>query len=370
MAALNMHTKPEAAGIMQSTSPHTIRHVVATDEIQWDKYVSQHSLATPYHRFAWQLATEKAYGHEIASAIAFNENDEVVGVFPAILMAIPIAGKQLCALPYCDLGYGLADSTDILQAMQQHLLAFSSKNHCKFLEVRGVIELPQDESQLVHQKVRMLLPLETSAESQLASFKSKLRSQIRKAEKNGLTFKTGYNSTQLSHFYDVYSRNMRDLGSPVHHINWFKHILNLYGEHAVLSVVYKDEVPAGAGIVLKNGQHACIPWASTLREFNPLAPNMLLYWSLLSHCADNNITLFDFGRSTYEEGTYRFKKQWGAQPQLLSWQKLDAQASPIPQQQSSGQTGKLRGLIENTWRKLPLGLTIKAGALIRPYISL
>lgn len=352
---------------------HSNIHITSASadmQSRWDAYVSAHPLATPYHRFAWQQAVEKAYGHEIASVMAVNENNQVVGVFPAIFMAIPLAGKQLCALPYCDVGYGLADNTDILQAMQQHLLVCSNKRHSKFLEIRGVMETPQDLSQLAHQKVRMLLPLEGSADAQMASFKSKLRSQIRKAEKNGLSFRIGNDSEQLDAFYDVYSRNMRDLGSPVHHINWFKHIVSLYGEHAVLSVVYKDDAPAGAGLVLTNSHHACIPWASTLREYNPLAPNMLLYWSLLSHCANNGLTQFDFGRSTYEEGTYRFKKQWGAQPQLLHWEKLDNQSTPIPQQLSSGETSKLRNLIENTWRKLPLGLTIKAGSLIRPYISL
>ena len=40
------------------------------------------------------------------------------------------------------------------------------------------------------------------------------------------------------------------------------------------------------------------------------------------------------------------------------------------QAQGEGSSGKLRELIENTWRKLPLGLTIKVGATVRPYISL
>lgn len=347
-----------------------ITRVIHSSAVPWDAYVSSHPLATPYHRFAWQQAVEKAYGHEVASVMAVNENNQVVGVFPAIFMAIPLAGKQLCALPYCDLGYALADSDDILQAMQQHLLNHCSSTQSRFLEVRGLTELPHDSSQLTHQKVRMVMPLASSADAQMAAFKSKLRSQIRKAEKNGLTCTIGYTPAQLDAFYDVYARNMRDLGSPVHHKNWFRYILDLYGDNAVLSVVYKDTAPAGAGIVLKNGDVACIPWASTLREYNPLAPNMLLYWSLLAHCSDNGIAVFDFGRSTYEEGTYRFKKQWGAEPQLLHWEKFDPSGSRLPQQVHSGQTSGLRTLIENTWRKLPLSLTIKAGAMIRPYISL
>ena len=87
-------------------------------------------------------------------------------------------------------------------------------------------------------------------------------------------------------------------------------------------------------------------------------------------CRNSNIKHFDFGRSTYQEGTYRFKKQWGAEPQLLAWQKFTPQGQIIMQAQGEGSSGKLRELIENTWRKLPLGLTIKVGATVRPYISL
>ena len=57
-----------------------------------------------------------------------------------------------------------------------------------------------------------------------------------------------------------------------------------------------------------------IPWASSLRKFNNFGPNMLLYWSLICYACDNKFGYFDFGRSTPEEGTFKFKEQWGAKP--------------------------------------------------------
>ena len=46
---------------------------------------------------------------------------------------------------------------------------------------------------------------------------------------------------------------------------------------------------------------------------------MLLYWSLLEYSSDHGYTTFDFGRSSVEASTYRFKAQWGAEPHQLHW---------------------------------------------------
>ena len=341
------------------------------DKSRWDTYVDTHPDASPFHRFSWQQAVFNAYHHSIAGVMAIDKtSQQIVGVFPAILMTIPFSGKHLCSLPYCDLGFGVADSSEILDEMQQHLIQSQATLKSRFFENRGINKTTQDSGALTGQKVRMVLALPESSEALMTSFKSKLRSQIRKAEKNGLTVKLGTASEYIEWFYQIYARNMRDLGSPTHSKRWFEAIINAYEDNALISVVFNNEAPIGAGLILKNSNAVCIPWASTLREQNHLAPNMLLYWSLLEHCADNNIKHFDFGRSTYQEGTYRFKKQWGAEPQLLAWQKFTPQGQIIMQAQGEGSSGKLRELIENTWRKLPLGLTIKVGATVRPYISL
>ena len=40
---------------------------------------------------------------------------------------------------------------------------------------------------------------------------------------------------------------------------------------------------------------------------------MLIYWNILKYACENGYRIFDFGRCTPEENTFRFKKQWGAE---------------------------------------------------------
>ena len=65
-----------------------------------------------------------------------------------------------------------------------------------------------------------------------------------------------------------------------------------------------------------------VPWASSIRDYNSLCPNHLLYWHILDAAVADGCAVLDFGRSTPNEGTFKFKEQWGAQPVPLHWEYL------------------------------------------------
>jgi FemAB-related protein (PEP-CTERM system-associated) len=333
----------------------------------WDEYVGEHKQGTPYHRAAWVESVEQAYQHQNVSLMAFQQ-DQVVGVLPCVQMKRPFASTKLCSLPFCDLGHALADDEKIIAALQKQ--ATESIEHTSF-EYRGSLQTEPSDNPDIPQssKVRMVLPLPSSSDELMASFKSKLRSQIRKAEKNGLTYTVSNNHQQIDDFYQIFAINMRKLGSPVHSKKWFTCLFENYAEHIILSVVYSDSTPVGAGIVLRSGQKVCIPWASTVAEYNRLAPNMMLYWSLLKHACDIGCDEFDFGRSSFGEGTFKFKKQWGAQAIPLKWDDL-ANPTMAEADLAGSQPSKIRPIVENLWTKLPLGMTTRLGPIIRRHISL
>jgi len=350
-----------------------IRHAKESDEKRWDAYVNKHSMRSPYHLFSWKKAIKDAYQHDDNYLLA-EENGNILGIFPLIIFSPPLGKKSLCALPFCDIGGILADNDDVARSLMEKSKEVASQCKASAIEIRSTLdsqpaEKPEDIIQN-GEKVRMLMSLPDSSKALFSSFKSKLRSQIRKAEKNGLHYELGSKASMLDDFYQVFAHNMKALGSPVHAKKWFMALLRHYQDNMLISIVYKDKLAIGAGIVLIVGNKASIPWASTKAEFNRLAPNMMLYWSFLKHLSDNNITEFDFGRSSYGEGTYKFKRQWGAQPVALDWQTIDLATSQVAQSANQTGRGKLRAIVESIWRKLPVQVTIALGPMIRKYISL
>jgi FemAB-related protein (PEP-CTERM system-associated) len=344
---------------------------------EYDQYVAGHPQATPYHSSAWLHAIQRAYGHT-GWLITVHHNGGLCGVLPLVEVKPPLGARRLVSLPFCDLGGVLADNADIREQLIAEASTLAKKNRIKILEIRAggaALETEQAiEALPAHTKVRMLCELPENSEVLFKSYKPKLRSQIRKAEKNGLRAELLSEGDAVNLFYDVFSQNMRRLGSPVHSLQWFKDLKAAYDDHMLIAIVFQDAKPVGAGIVLLGGKQACIPWASTLEEFNRLAPNMLLYWTLLSHVCDLGYILFDFGRSSPGEGTYRFKKQWGAQPHELIWSEYHngAQKTASVDPNGTGASGlsRIRPLIEYIWRRLPLTMANWLGPKLRRYITL
>ena len=346
------------------------RPATEQDRQGWDRYVDAHASGSPYHLWAWGQAVESAYGHRRHYWLV-EQAGQIRGVLPLFAFRVPLRGTSWVSLPFCDVGGPLADDAEVEHQLTDTVLGQlrggSVTLRCG-TEPAGLNGHPQ--RRLAAEKVRMLLALPDGSEALMASFKSKLRSQVRKAEKNGLEFSFG-GAAELPAFYRAFSENMRDLGSPVHSLRLYREIFEHYGDRARLGLVrHQGEIAAG-GVTLALERRVCIPWASSLRRFNRLAPNMLLYWGLLADAADRGLEQFDFGRSTEGEGTYKFKAQWGAQPHPLAWCEVLPGASEAPAaEQPAGGPGAVRSLVERGWRKLPLPLANRLGPRVRRYISL
>jgi len=347
-----------------------IRTARSKDKSAWDAYVDSYPNAAPYSLFAWKNAVEEAYGHEGCYLLA-EEDGTIRGVLPLFHFRIPLWGSNLVSLPFCDMGDILADNSEVRMVLANEAVSLAQKMKVKSLAIRSGAENLFSDSYgwNVHvntDKVRMLLRLPDTSEELWKGFKSKLRSQIRKAEKNGLVFTWG-NTETLDAFYDVFSRNMHDLGSPVHSKKWIAKIIQHYGKSARMGLVYCDGQPVGCGIILFTRHTVSIPWASTLREYNRLAPNMLLYWNFLKYAADHGRKTFDFGRSTPNEGTYRFKKQWGAVPEPLYWYRV---TSTGDHQQDTDVDSVSREMAARLWASIPFAVVNFLGPRVRKYISL
>jgi FemAB-related protein (PEP-CTERM system-associated) len=219
-------------------------------------------------------------------------------------------------------------------------------------ELRHTTPWPGDLPTKQH-KVSMLLELAHDADSQWKRFDPKLRNQIRKAEKSGLTAVVG-GSELLDDFYTVFVRNMRDLGTPVYAREFFEAVMAGFPGETRFITIYHNGKPVAAGLIIWFRDTVEIPWASSIRDFNALCPNNLLYWTALQFSVKKGFKKFDFGRSTPGEGTYRFKEQWGAEPLKLHWQYLLAGGVALPELNTKNPRYEMA---IKMWQKLPLPVT-------------
>jgi lipid II:glycine glycyltransferase (peptidoglycan interpeptide bridge formation enzyme) len=212
----------------------------------------------------------------------------------------------------------------------------------------------------------MTLALPDSPEALGKSIGAKLRSQCRRALKEGATVMHG-GAELIPEFYRVFAVNMRDLGTPVYSRRWFEVLGRHLGDAMHLVVVRLNDRPV-AGCVLIRWAHTMeIPWAAADRDFNRYSVNMLLYREALDHAIERGCKVFDFGRSTRGAGTWRFKKQWGAEERQIWWRvrpRGGAGHDDDKVSNAADERGGMKGLLQMAWTRLPVGVANKVGPMI------
>jgi serine/alanine adding enzyme len=348
-----------------------ITHLGFSRIAAWDTFVLVHESANLYHLSGWRNVIRSTYGHSPHYLMA-SRNDTISGILPLIHLKSLLFGNSLVSMPFFDMGGILAEDIGIERALLDEAVRLARDlgadldlRHDRPLSRLGphAVQAPVSVN-----KVRMLLELPHSSEALFASLKSKLRSQIRKPIKEGLKTRIG-GEELIRDFYTVFAKNMRDLGSPVHSINLIGNVLKEFRMTARIIMVYKEQTPVASGLVIPFKHTMQNPWASALREYSRLSPNMLLYWAMLEYACQRGCRYFDFGRSTPGEGTYHFKEQWGAKPEALHWYYFSrsnpAGAGNAKPSEKAGFSSAIR-----IWKRLPVPVTRVFGPLIRKHISL
>ena len=409
---------------------YKISEMKIEDAHLWDSYVNAHPQSNFYQLSGWKSVIENTYGHktyylqavseEIDERSANNQFSEsasksddyvarkghatdytgtndslarvrgqnstrIVGILPLVHIKHFLFGNSLISIPFCDLGGVLADNEAIKKGLLFEAVELGKRLAASNIEIRNLKTIGNTiskigerdgrnnerlrarwRSQRGSHKVRMVMELPDSSSKLMESFKSKLRSQIRKPAKEGVETRIG-DTELLNDFYRVFAINMKDLGSPVHSKHLFFNLLKAFPDKSKVTVAYHDEKPVAGSIMLFFRDTVMNPWASFLKSHKKVSPNMLLYWSMLAYACDNGFKYFDFGRCTPGEGTFKFKEQWGASPENLEYSYFSNNGSfddtPISEK-------KIFKIGAEVWKRLPVVSTKIVGPAFRKYIGL
>ena len=351
------------------------------DRREWENYVARRKIDNHSFSWAWRDIIAQAFGHKPYYLIARTassqqlrdtngsaQRNEVVGICPLFCVRSLLFGKSLVSVPYLNGGGVEADSKQATEALLEKASSVGQELRVERIELRQRNPVPLLAEAGLHErthKAAMVLKLEENPEALFSSFPPKLRSQIRRPSKSGIYAEiSDYGNASDGHllnaFFAVFAENMRDLGTPVYPRQLFEAARTGFGSACRVIVVWFEGKPVAAGITIGQGNTAEIPWASSLRRVNKLAPNMLLYWTAIKKACEDGYAYFDFGRSSPESSTFKFKEQWGAKPLPLHWYyRLFIGEMPNVSPQNPKYS-----LLVNCWKRLPLAVANTLGAWI------
>ncbi|WP_049631527.1 FemAB family XrtA/PEP-CTERM system-associated protein [Cellvibrio sp. pealriver] len=324
----------------------------------WAEFIRNNKTTLPSHNPAWAQVVKKTFGHQSFILCARSITGDLLGGIPFTVFSSPLFGKFGVSMPYLNYGGVVSEYNDVCMSLMQSLDGVRAQLGLQHIEIRSIHEGLGDNPST--KKASMLLRLPTDDESLDKTLGSKIRAQYKKADEFSPQVKIGKQEL-LDDFYRVFSENMRDLGTPVYAKTWFANILNHDDLDANIIIVYINKKPVSCGFLVSYGTLMEIPWASTLKSANKYNTNMWMYRKILSFAIQKGCVYFDFGRSTLDAGTYKFKKQWGAEPCQHYWYCVLPPNTPRPEMNPDNPKLKIFVAL---WKWLPLW----AANLLGPHI--
>jgi FemAB-related protein (PEP-CTERM system-associated) len=331
----------------------------------WADFVAAHPKGTLYHTLPWVGLAAEVFRCQTFYVEARETGGQLAGVLPLVRQRMLGFGDRLTSLPYCNYGGPLARREGVVEALMARAAALAAELRVSTVELRD--REPRNAGwSMGTDKVTFDLVLPADPEALGQALGSKLRSQIRRADREPIVVRIGSDEL-LGSFYQVFAENMRDVGTPVYPMRFFDAVgRRLAGQYQAV-VIDLDGVPAAAGLILFYRDTAEIPWAACTRAGKARSVNMRLYWELLLASLKHGAKVFDFGRCTVDSGTYHFKKQWGAEPKPLYWHRWPPRGcDEKPGRLMAKREGGVKDLASRTWQRLPLWAANRLGPLISP----
>ena len=301
---------------------------------------------------AWLGVLAEAFGHDTYALVA-KIGPYICGFLPLAHVESMLFGRHLVSLPYLNSNGVLADSSLVQRLLIDRAATLADELNVRQLQLRHEqpIEHPVFNASITH-KVHIRKPLPESTDAVWKGYDPKVRNQVRKGEKSNLAVTWGKEDV-LEAFYAVLSENMRDLGTPIYSKRLFESILATFPDRAEICMIWDQSKPVATALLLHGHGVTEVPTASSLRSYNKSCANMLMYRHLIDRAVERGQDTFDFGRSTIDGHTFKFKKQWGAMPQPAHWQ-IQLRVGEVSETRS--ENPKYERMIR-VWQKLPIWLT-------------
>lgn len=325
-------------------------------------YVARHPQGTPFHRPAWFLPVARATGNS-AYALVQERAGEIAAFLPLNAIHSAVFGRVLASTGFA-VGGGLlasegAQPEQVFAAAEELAIRLS----CPSIELRGGL-LPQASdawSLKTESHANFARALACDDDAQLLDIPRKQRAEVRKAIANAFEIEIGTSERDRAAHYAVFCESYRNLGTPVFPRALLDSIVDAFGDMADILTVRHEGRPVSSVISVYHGGAVMPYWGGGTWDARRLRANDRMYYELMLHGRRRGCVSFDFGRSKTGSGAYHFKRNWGFEPEPLTyatWTKPGATA------RTADPTSSKLSFQIAVWQRLPLPVANRLGPLI------
>lgn len=334
-----------------------LNRLTTADVGRWDAFVKAHPDGTFFHLAGWQAVIERAFHH--TTYYAFTERDGLLtGVMPLVHVKSRLFKSALISNAFCVYGGPIATDATSRAQLVDYALAQMERlkvNHVEFRNRRASEPGWCYKSDLYATFRR---EINADPDVNLMMVPRKQRAVIRQSLRNALDVE---HHSDISLFYQVYAESVRNLGTPVFSLKYFKILASIFSGSSRVTTVYSQGKPVSSVFSFFFRDEVLPYYGGGTVAARSLGANDLMYWAVMCDAAANGCRIFDFGRSKLGTGSFNFKKNWGFVAEPLIYEFRLREPGEIPN--VNPLNPKYRLLIE-AWKRLPVPVTKFLGPTI------
>ena len=304
---------------------------------------------SPFHRPAWLRAVERGTGQKARGLLA-EKCGIVTGWLPLTEVRSPLFASALVSSGFAVGGGALAETGKTARNLAKGATELATRLSCASVELRGG-DVPPDWSTVSGKHAGFVADLAENDDAQLLAIPRKQRAEVRKSLELDLAVTVGTGEADRAAHYAVYAESVHNLGTPVFPRSLFDAVLDQFGDSADILTVRHRGVPVASVLSLYHGDAVLPYWGGGTFAARALRANERMYFALMLHARRRGYDRFDFGRSKVGSGPYSYKKNWGFEPQPLTYGTWTAPGAAARNIDPTSEAYSARIAL---WKKLPL----------------
>jgi len=245
-----------------------------------------------------------------------------------------LTGRRLVSLPFSDHCDPLVDTEKDCDRINAALEREFRKGRLRYIELRPLVPLA-GASPLRHATLTYSfhqLDLTPNIETLFRNcHKDSTQRKIRRAEREGLTYREGSTEELLDYFYQLLKVTRKRHKLPPQPRKWFANLMESFGDTLKLRVAFKDTVAVAAILTIRYKDTLVYKYGCSDSRFNKLGSMHFLLWRSIQEAKADGLQFFDFGRTNaWQQGLITFKNRWGATQSSLTYSRYGQEHTSAP----------------------------------------
>ncbi len=279
------------------------------DKREWDEYVLENG-GHPLQLWGWG-DQKVAHGWKADRLFLNDEEHNVIGAVQVLIRKLPWPLNSLAYVPRGP----VIDQKDRAEALTELVVYVKRVHHSVTITIEPDSEefaVPQEwiksENHILPSKT-IILDLTKSEPELQRVMEPNTRRYIRRSSEEGLVIKQATNRQGLDDCLTVYKETAARAGFNLHNDQYYYDVSAKLGDHSMLFVAYKDELPVAFLWLAISAETAFELYGGMTEIGRKLHASYALKWHAISKCKTWGLSRYDFG-GLIDGGVTAFKKGW------------------------------------------------------------